>query len=261
MRSIYISATGMDAQQINMDVIANNLANVNTAGFKRSRADFQDLLYQTLRPAGVAMAQGTESPTGIQVGYGSKPSAVQKLFTPGDFNPTRQDLDIAIEGDGFFQVQMPDGTTQYTRAGSLKKDSQGRIVTSEGNPILPQITIPSDAIELVIGTDGTVSVLQQGQQSTTVVGQMQLAQFLNPAGLSAAGHNLYKQTDAAGQPTVGTPGQTGFGTLSQGYLEMSNVAMVDELVGMIIGQRAYEINSKVIKTVDQMLSVAVSLRS
>jgi len=260
MRSIYIAATGMDCQQINMDVIANNLANVNTTGFKRSRADFQDLLYQVIRPAGVNQTQGTEIPTGIAIGYGSRPAAVQKLFTSGDFKPTQQDLDLAIEGDGFFQVQVPDGTTAYTRAGAFKTDSQGRIVTSDGNPLLPNINIPNDTIDIVIGTDGTISVLQQGQTEGTVIGQIQLTQFLNPSGLKALGHNLFQPTTASGTPQTGVPGETGFGTISQGYLEMSNVSMVEELVNMIVGQRAYEINSRVIRTADSMLGTAVSIR-
>ena len=260
IRALWTAASGMQAQQLNIDVVANNLANVNTTGFKKSRADFQDLMYQNLKTTGAPSTSNTQIPTGIQVGLGVKTAAVSKMFTAGNINQTGNELDLAIEGDGFFQVQMPDGTTAYSRAGSFKKDSQGRVVTSDGYPMLPEITIPNNATQVTIGNDGTVTVLQSGQSTPTNVGTIQLATFSNPAGLSSLGKNLYMNTDASGEATTGTAGQNGVGTLSQGFLEMSNVSVMEEMVNMIIGQRAYEINSKAVQTADEMLQQANNLK-
>lgn len=260
IRALWTAATGMAAQQLNVDNTANNLANVNTTGFKRSRVDFQDLLYQTLRPAGATVATGAQVPTGIQIGYGSRPVATQKIFTQGDYQQTGNPLDLVIEGDGFFQVLMPDGTTAYTRAGSLKMDGDGRLVTSDGFAVEPEISIPAEWVELSIGTDGTVSVMVAGESSPQEVGTIQLARFTNPAGLKSIGRSLYLPTDTSGEAVTGTPGQDGLGTIAQGFLEMSNVEVVEEMVNLITGQRAYEINSKAIQTADEMLQVANNLR-
>ena len=260
LRTLSIAATGMQAQSLNIDVISNNLANVNTTGFKKSRADFQDLLYQTLRTAGTLSAEGTEVPTGIQLGQGTRPVATQKIFSQGDYQYTQNKLDIALEGDGFFQVLQPNGEIAYTRAGSFKLDSEGRIVTSDGFPMEPEITIPSDSVDVSIGTDGSVSVMQAGETEPTVIETIQLARFSNPAGLNSIGRNLYLQTSASGAVQTGTAGLEGFGTIAQGYLEMSNVSVVDEMVGMIQAQRAYEINSKAISTADEMLQMANNLK-
>jgi flagellar basal-body rod protein FlgG len=260
LRTLWIAASGMEAQALNIDVISNNLANVNTSGFKRSRADFQDLLYQTLRPAGAASSIGTEVPTGIQLGQGTKPVAVQKIFLQGDYQQTQNELDMAIEGDGFFQVLQPNGEVAYTRAGTFKLDSEGRIVTSDGFIMEPEITIPDDSTMISIGTDGTVSVLRAEETEFTEVGTIELARFTNPAGLNSIGRNLYLPTSASGDPITGTAGEDGFGTIAQGYLEMSNVSVVEEMVNMIIAQRAYEINSKAIQTADEMLQMANNIK-
>lgn len=259
IKALSIAASGMEAQQLNMDVIANNLANVNTTGFKKSRADFQDLLYQTIRNAGGNTGSGNEIPTGIQVGLGARTAAVQKIFTSGDITQTGNELDIAIEGPGFFQVETPNGDTVYTRAGSLKKDSTGRLVTSDGNPILPQISIPQNTTKLSIHEDGTVEAFLDGNTTGTQVGTLELANFSNPAGLANLGHNLMQETLSSGSPTTGTPGLLGFGNISQGYIEGSNVSVMEEMVNMIAGQRAYEINSKAIKTADEMLQMTNNL--
>ncbi|HHY33875.1 MAG TPA: flagellar basal-body rod protein FlgG [Firmicutes bacterium] len=260
MRALWSAATGMLAKQLNMDVIANNLANLNTYGFKRSRVDFQDLMYQKLRTSGSTVAEGARVPAGIEVGLGTRPAAIQRIFSQGDFVQTEGPLDLVIEGDGFFQVLMPDGTVAYTRDGSFKKDSEGRIVTSDGFPIEPEITIPPEAVDISIGTDGTVSVILSGESEPQELGKIELAKFVNPAGLSAIGRNLFTATASSGQPAVGTPGLEGFGTISQGFLEMSNVKVVEEMVNMIIAQRAYEVNSKAIQTSDDMLSIANNLK-
>jgi len=260
IRSLYTAATGMEAQQLNIDVIANNLANVNTTGFKRSRVDFQDLLYQTIRTAGAAQAQGVQIPTGIQVGLGTRVASVQKLFTQGDFQMTGNKLDVLIEGNGFFQVMLPSGNLAYTRDGSFKIDGQGRLVTSDGYPVQPEITIPAGAKEISIGEDGTVSATLAGQSAPQELGQIQLVGFTNPAGLESLGRNLFAQTEASGEPVPGTPGQDGLGTLAQGYVEMSNVKVVEEMVNMIIAQRAYEVNSKSIQAADEMLNIANNIR-
>jgi flagellar basal-body rod protein FlgG len=253
IRALWTAASGMQSQQINIDVIANNLANVNTTGFKKSRPDFQDLMYQNLKSVGSPSTNSTEVPSGIQIGLGSKAAAVTKVFTAGNITQTGNDLDIAIEGDGFFQIIMPDGGTAYTRDGSFKKDSQGRVVNSDGYPLSPEMVIPSNATKVSIGNDGTVTVLQAGQDSPTSVGTIQLATFSNPAGLSSMGHNLYQPTDASGTASTGTAGQNGIGALSQGFLEMSNVSVMEEMVNMIISQRAYETNTKAVQAADEML--------
>lgn len=260
IRSLFTAATGMHAQQLNVDVIANNIANVNTVGFKRARADFQDLLYQTLRAPGAPSGEGTQVPTGLQVGLGVKPVAVQKLFTQGDFTNTGNDLDLVIEGDGFFQITRPDGTTAYSRSGAFKLDSTGRIVTSDGYAIEPSITVPADATKITIGSDGRVTVLQAGDTTPSEVGTIEIAKFVNPAGLFSAGKNLFLQTDASGEAVVGAPGAEGRGTLNQGYLEMSNVNVVEELANLIIAQRAFDLNSKTVQASDEMLQTTSTLK-
>jgi len=260
LTALWTAGTGMYAQQLNVDNIANNLANVNTVGYKRSRVDFQDLLYQTLRLAGAPSAAGTQIPTGIEIGYGVRPVATQKIFSQGDFQQTENPLDLVIEGEGFFQISLPDGTVAYTRAGAFKTDGDGRIVTSDGFPLEPAITIPAEATDIIIGTDGTVSVKLPGSPTPQTVGQIELAKFLNPAGLQPIGRNLYLETEASGSPILGTPGQDGFGTIAQGFLEMSNVRVVEEMVNLIVGQRAYEVNSKAVQTADEMLQIANNMR-
>jgi flagellar basal-body rod protein FlgG len=250
----------MKSQSLNIDVISNNLANVNTTGFKSSRADFQDLLYETLRQAGTSSSENSDVPTGIQVGHGSRPVASHKIFTQGDFQQTKNELDIAIEGEGFFQILQPNGETAYSRDGAFKMDRDGRIVTSDGFVMEPEITIPSDSISLSIGLDGTVSVLQPGSNAPTEIGTITVARFVNPAGLHSIGRNLYLPTNASGDALVGTAGEDGLGTLAQGFLEMSNVSVVDEMVKMITAQRAYEINSKTIQAADDMLQQANNVK-
>ncbi len=260
IRALFTAATGMQAQQMNVDVIAHNLANVNTTGFKRSRADFQDLLYQTLRQAGASSSNQTEIPTGIQLGLGARTAAVQRLFLQGNFQQTQNQLDMAIDGEGFFQILQPNGDVAYTRAGSFKLDSQGRVVNSDGFPLEPEIVIPNDATAITIGSDGIVSVLQPGNTTPQQVGQVRLVNFPNPAGLNGLGRNLFQTTTASGQPIEGVPGTDGLGGLSQGFLEISNVSVVEEMVNLISGQRAYEINSRAIQAADEMLQTSTSLR-
>jgi len=260
IRSLYTAATGMQAQQTNMDVVANNLANVNTAGFKKSRAEFQDLLYQTLRSPGAAQAQGAQVPTGVQVGLGTRLVATQKQFTAGDMQQTGNDLDMAVKGDGFFRVKLPTGETGYTRSGAFTKDRDGKMVTADGYILQPEITIPAEAQTINIGEDGTVSVTVAGQAAPQVLDTVTLARFINPAGLNSMGGNIYLETDASGQAIEGTPSQDGFGGILNKFLEMSNVKVVDEMVNMILAQRAYEINSKSIQAADEMLQAANSLR-
>ena len=262
MRSLYVAATGMKAQQTNMDVIANNLANVNTTGYKRGRADFEDLLYQTMRPVGAAATASTEVPTGVYVGLGSRLASTSKIFGQGAAKMTESWSDISIEGDGFFQVQMPDGTTAFTRAGAFKQDTNGNLVTMNGDPVTPNITIPAtaDPESIYVASDGTITYRTSGTNVATTAGQLQLARFINPAGLQAMGSNLFVETTPSGSPVVGVPGLNGFGKTVGGMIEMSNVNIVDELVGMIFGQRAYEINSKAIQTSDQMLQTAVEVK-
>lgn len=258
IRALWTAATGMQSQQVNMDVIANNLANVNSSGFKKSRADFQDILYQTSRAAGTGV-DGGEVPTGIQVGLGSRVASVQKIFTTGDFQQTENELDLAIEGQGFFQVTLPDGNEAYTRSGAFKKDSTGKLVTSDGYPMTPEIVIPEGATSITIGKNGTVDVILDGEDTPTEVGNIELIRFGNPSGLKSLGRNLYAETPTTGNPLSGTPGEEGFGMLSQGFLEGSNVNIMEEMVNMIAGQRAYEVNSKAIKTADEMLQMTTQL--
>jgi len=254
IRSLWISKTGLDAQQTQLDVIANNLANVSTNGFKRSRGVFEDLLYQTLRPAGAQSSQQTQVPTGLQIGTGARPVTTARIHTQGNLQQTGNALDLAINGPGFFQILQPDGTTAYTRDGSFHVDSNGQVVNSNGFALQPAITIPQNALQITIGQDGTVSVLVPGQATPSQVGTIQLANFINPAGLHSLGQNLYLETAASGTPSTNTPGTNGIGALSQGYVETSNVNVVEELVNMIATQRAYELNSKAIQTSDQMLA-------
>lgn len=261
MRSLWSSASGMYAQQLNVDVISNNMANVNTAGFRKSKADFQDLLYQTMKTPGTSTSSGTISPAGIQVGLGSAVVATTKLFTQGNFQETGNPLDIAIEGDGFFQVEQANGEIAYTRAGSFKMDNEGMIVTPEGMRMSPNITIPSTTIEISVGADGTVSVLNGETNVVEALGTgMQIARFSNPAGLKNLGHNLFIPTISSGDATEATPGTSGTGTLVQGYIELSNVSIVEEMVNLIAGQRAYEICSRGIQASDEMLQTANSLK-
>jgi flagellar basal-body rod protein FlgG len=259
MRALWTAATGMHAQQLTLDVISNNLANVQTAGFKRSRVDFQDLVYEILNAPGAASTQGQEVPSGFQVGHGSRAVATQRLFVKGDLQQTSNPLDLAIEGDGFFQIELPSGDTAYTRSGAFKKNSQGQLVTSDGFPVQPQITIPPNALSVNVGVDGTVSVLQAGQAQPQTVGTIELVRFINPAGLQSQGRNLFIPTQASGDATPGTPGSDGLGTLLQGFVEGSNVNVVEEMVGMIVTQRAYEINSRAIRTADEMMQTANNL--
>jgi flagellar basal-body rod protein FlgG len=260
IKAMRTAASGMSAQQMNVDNIANNLANVNTTGFKRSKVEFQDVLYQRIQKAGVSTATGAVIPTNVEVGYGVKPVATTRQFEMGELQQTENPLDLAIEGGGFFQVTLPDGTTGYTRDGTFKISNDGRLVTSDGFFMTPEITIPEDAESIQFTTDGRVSVLQVGQTEPSEVGQLELARFINPAGLSAIGHNLFELTVASGDPITGVPGEEGLGNIQQGYLEVSNVDVVSEMVNMIIAQRAYEINSKAIQTSEDMTQIANNLK-
>ncbi len=253
-RALWVAKTGLDAQQTRMAVISNNLANVNTTGFKKDRPVFQDLMYQNMRQVGAQTSQTSQLPTGLQLGTGVKVMATEKLHTQGNVEQTGNQLDLAINGRGFLQVTMPDGTTTYTRDGSLKLDQNGQVVTANGLVLNPAITIPNTALSVSIGSDGTVSVLESGNPVPNNVGQIQTANFINLAGLEPIGENLYRESGASGPPIVGTPGQGEFGPIVQNSLETSNVNVVEELVGMIETQRAYEMNSKAISTTDQMLS-------
>ncbi|PLZ00662.1 flagellar basal body rod protein FlgG [Burkholderia sp. WAC0059] len=252
-RSLYIAATGMNAEQSEMDVISNNLANVSTNGFKGSRAVFQDLIYQTIRQPGANETQENELPSGSQIGTGVQQVATERIFTQGDLQQTGNSTDIAINGQGFFQVQMPDGTTEYTRDGSFTTNQNGQLVTASGYPVIPAITVPANATSLTVGSDGTVTVTTPANANNTTIGALQLAMFINPTGLQSNGENLLSETASSGAPIVTTPGLNGAGTLQQGYVEASNVNVVQELVNMIETQRAYEINSKAVTTSDQML--------
>ena len=252
-QSLWIAKTGLDAQQTKMSVISNNLANASTSGYKRSRAVFEDLLYQNQRQPGAQSSQDTLYPTGLMIGTGVRTVATEKLFSQGAMAQTENPLDVGIDGQGFLQILMPDGSLGYTRDGALQVDNQGQLVNSNGYAVQPAITIPDDAQSITIGTDGTVSVRSAGSSSTTQVGSLQLVDFINPAGLQPTGGNLYLESSASGSPQTGTPGQNGLGTLMQGYVEGSNVNVVEELVSMIETQRAYEMNSKAISTSDQML--------
>jgi len=256
LRAIYTAASGMEAQQLNIDTIAHNLANINTAGFKQRRAQFQDLLYQNIRAAGAANTATTDIPSGLQVGLGTKPVATEIIFTQGDFASTNNPLDVVIQGQGFFQVRQPNGQIAYTRNGNFHLNREGNLVTSDGDLIEPQITLPPDRISVTVGADGTVSVIQAGQTDPQQVGRLELALFQNPAGLQNIGKNLLVQTLASGQAITGTAGENGLGTLLAGYVEQSNVSVVEEMVQMIISQRAYEANSKVIRTAEEMFTQA-----
>jgi flagellar basal-body rod protein FlgG len=253
IRALYSAASGMTAQQMNVDNIAHNLSNANTTGYKMRRAQFQDLLYQNLVQPGASAGAQTVVPTGLQLGLGTRAASNEIIFTQGNFASTNNPLDVVIQGRGFFQVRMPSGELAYTRAGSFHLDRDGNMVTSDGDPPEPQITIPPGAQSITIATDGTVSYVLPGQTQATQGGQIQLANFQNPAGLNSQGRNLYQPTDASGDATVGNPGgQEGMGTLLQGYTEQSNVSVVEEFINLIVSQRAYEANSKVVKAADEM---------
>lgn len=253
IRSLWIARTGLDAQQTQLDVISNNLANVSTNGFKRARAVFEDLLYQNMRQPGAQTSQQTQVPTGLQLGTGARPISTARIFTQGNLQKTDNALDIGINGNGFFQILLPDGTTGYTRDGSFHKDNQGQIVTADGYPLQPAITIPADALSVSVGNDGTITVTQPGTAASTEIGNIQLATFVNNGGLLSIGQNLFLETAASGAPTPNAPGANGAGSVNQGYVETSNVNVAEELVTMIQTQRAYELNSKVISTSDAML--------
>jgi len=259
MRALFTAASGMEAQQLRIDSIANNLANVNTTGFKKWRPEFQDMFYEVLRAPGATGADGATLPTGVQVGHGVRNASISRVFSQGDRVATQQDLDLAIDGLGFFQVEKAGGETVYTRDGAFKRDRDGNMVTSAGNQLVPGITIPSDALQVTILPDGTVSAILPGQIQPSNVGQIELARFVNPAGLRALGNNLFSPTEASGDPETGTADQDGFGAVTQGFLEMSNVNVAEELVQMILAQRAFETNSRVIQAGDEMLRNAASL--
>jgi flagellar basal-body rod protein FlgG len=254
LRSLETAATGMDSQQQLIDTLSNNLANVNTTGFKASRANFQDLLYQNIRAPGLQSTTGTVAPSGIQIGSGSRLQSVDKSFEQGSIKITNKDTDLAINGKGFFRIQTADGSIAYTRDGNFHRNADGRIVTSEGLPLIPEIVVPVNTVNLSIGMDGIVNAKVTGEVEPRNLGQIQIANFINPAGLNAVGRNLFQQTPGSGEPLASVPGDNGTGTLGQGQLEASNVNIVQEMVQMIVGQRAYELNSKVIKTGDEMLA-------
>jgi flagellar basal-body rod protein FlgG len=254
IRSLWIAKTGLDAQQTQMDTISHNLANVGTNGYKRSHAIFEDLVYQNLRQVGGQETAETTLPTGLQLGTGVRPVATGRNFAQGNLQQTSNPFDLAISGNGFFPLQLPDGTTGYTRDGAFHVDAQGQLVNSNGLPMSPPIVVPPNATSVTIGSDGTITAMLAGQQNATQIGQVQLATFMNPAGLDPRGQNVFVETDASGTPTLATPGLNGAGMVQQGYVETSNVNVVEELVAMIQTQRAYEINSKAIQTSDQMLA-------
>jgi flagellar basal-body rod protein FlgG len=257
IRALYSAASGMTAQQMNVDNIAHNLANANTVGYKMRRAQFQDLLYQNLVQPGAAAGSQTVVPSGLQVGLGTRPVSNEIIFAQGSFASTNNPLDLVIQGRGFFQVRLPSGEVAYTRAGQFHLDRDGNVVTAEGDQLEPQITIPPEAQSITIAADGTVSYVQPGQSAAQLAGQIQLANFANPAGLNSLGKNLYSPTDASGEPTLGNPGgQEGLGSLLQGYVEQSNVSVVEEFINLIVSQRAYEANSKVVRAADEMYQQA-----
>jgi len=257
LRALYSSAAGMESQQTNLDVIANNLANVNTTGYKRTKIEFQDLLYETQRAAGSDQGSGNLLPTGVQVGHGSQVVATAKVFTTGELSKTDEQLDVAIQGDGFLEVQLPDGTKAYTRDGALKTDATGRVVTNDGLPVQGFSAVPSGTTNISIATNGEVTYTGAGGTSNF---RIQLVRFANPAGLMAMGRNLYEETAASGTAELGNPSENGFGTLAQGYLELSNVKIVEEMVNLILAQRAYEVNSKAVQASDEMMQMSNNLR-
>jgi flagellar basal-body rod protein FlgG len=259
MRALFTAATGMEAQQLRIDAIANNLANVNTTGFKKWRPEFQDMFYEVLQAAGATGADGSTLPTGVQIGHGVRNASVTRIFSQGDRVSTQQPLDLAIDGDGFFQVQKTGGETLYTRDGAFKRDRDGNMVNSAGQLLIPNVQIPEDALDITILPDGTISVQLAGQIAPSEVGQLELARFANPSGMRALGGNLFAPTEASGDPETGTPDQAGFGGVTQGFLEMSNVNVAEELVQMILAQRAFEVNSRVIQAGDEMLRNAASV--
>src|ERR1700744_3869874 len=262
MRALSTAATGMAAQQLNVETISNNIANMNTVGFKRQRAEFQDLIYQDMEKAGAQSSDaGTVVPTGIQVGSGVKTGSIYRITAQGSLTQTSNQLDVAIQGRGYLQVQMPSGETAYTRAGNLSVNNTGQIVTDQGYPVLPAMTIPTDATDIAISASGQVQVTQPGNTTPATVGQFQLATFINEAGLEAMGDNLFTVSGASGPAVQGNPGAPGFGTLMQGYTEASNVDAVTEITSLISAQRAYEMNSKVISTTDQMLATTNQMKS
>jgi flagellar basal-body rod protein FlgG len=260
MRALWAAAAGMNVQTTNMDAISNNLANLNTNGYKSNRAEFQDLLYQTINTAGTSTSTTTTQPISLQLGHGARLSAMVKDFTTGSLQQTNSSYDMAIQGDGFFRVLLTDGTFAYTRDGSFSPDQNGNLVNSSGNTLDPQITLPQDTMSCTIAPDGTVTVTEQGQTTPQQIGQITISNFINPNGLNSIGHNLLQPTLASGDPIDGVPGQTGLGTIQQSSLEGSNVDMASEMVNMIVGQRAYEANSKTIQTCDQMLQLVNNLK-
>ncbi|MFP4164778.1 MAG: flagellar basal-body rod protein FlgG [Chitinispirillaceae bacterium] len=260
IRCMMTAATGMEAQQLYMDTVSNNLSNVNTVGFKRSKVEFQDLMYQTLREPGVRNFEGGMAPSGIEVGLGVKPAGTQRIFEQGSPNHTENPLDLSVQGEGLFQIMLPDGSTAYTRDGSFKLSSDGTVVTSSGYILQPQIAVPEGSQELQISADGRVSVILPGDDTSTEIGQLELARFVNPSGLRSLGGNLFATTDASGLPIVTYPGEDGAGSIMQGYTEASNVQIVDEMVDMISAQRAFEIVSKSIQVSEEMLQVANNLK-
>lgn len=259
IRALYTAASGMNAQQTNIDNVAHNLANVNTTGFKKSRVEFEDLVYQEIRAAGASASSTTEVPVGFEIGLGTRPVATARNFSAGNLRSTAAPLDVAIQGEGFFQISLPDGTTGYTRAGTFHLDAQGLMVTAEGYSMDPQITVPPNSTSVTISRDGVVSATIAGQSATQQLGTIEVAKFANAAGLRPLGGNLFAATTASGEPETGSPGTDGRGTLVQGFLEDSNVSIVEEMVNMIIGQRAYEANSRVVKAADDMMTQTNSL--
>ncbi len=260
MRALWSASTGMKGQELNIAVVSNNLSNVTTTGFKKSRVDFQDLMYQTITEPGAPISADASYPVGIQVGHGVKPVATQRMFTQGEFQQTDQALDVVIEGDGFFQIQLPNGDTAYTRDGAWKLSGDGTIVTSDGYTVLPEVQVPAEAIGLNITSDGIIAVKMSEDADLEVLGQIELADFVNPAGLKSIGNNLYQQSGSSGEAVVGIPNTEGFGSIAQGFTEMANVKVVEEMVNMIVAQRAYEVNSKAIQTSDSMLGTAIGLK-
>ncbi|TQR58150.1 flagellar basal-body rod protein FlgG [Campylobacter troglodytis] len=261
LRSLYTAATGMSAQQKQIDVVSNNIANVNTVGFKKSRVEFADLFYQVMKYAGTSTSATTLHPSGIEVGLGVRTTAITKVFETGSYKQTSPDnFDVAIQGNGFFQIQLPDGTTAYTRNGQYTRDSEGNIVNADGYFLLPQMTIPEGAVNLSIAQDGTVSVQLAGETDETQIGQIELVNFINPAGLHSMGDNLYLETGSSGAPVAGVAGQDGLGVIRHGFVEMSNVQLVEEMTDLITGQRAYEAGSKAITTSDEMLAIVNQLK-